>query len=277
MTEYSIRPGELAVELENHGYESFWAGDHTHIPTRGQDTPQNPEYAHLMDPFLVLAEASARTTRIRLGTGICLINDRDAIVTAKQVATLDTLSGGRFLFGVGAGWNKEAMLNHGTDPATRWRSMRDRVGAMMEIWTNDIATSDRELVKFGPMWSWPKPAQSPHPPVLIGGGVAMIRHVVAYGDGWAPMTTNWSFDEMAQNVALLRRQTDEAGRGPLPVTAFDTPDLVQLALGGPDKLDDRRWDAYARAGVDRVVVILPPWRERTLPLLERYARFAAGR
>ena len=134
----------------------------------------------------------------------------------------------------------KAMRNHGTDPATRWRSMRDRVGAMKDIWTNDIATSDRELVKFGPMWSWPKPAQSPHPPVLIGGGVAMIRHVVAYGDGWAPMTTTWSSDEMAQNVALLRRQADEARRGPLPVTAFDTPDLVQLALGSPDKLDDRR-------------------------------------
>jgi probable F420-dependent oxidoreductase len=284
MTDYSIAPSEFARELEAHGYESFWAGDHTHIPVEGDPSatildsrtnlPLQPEYWHLMDPFVVLANAAAATSRILLGIGITLINERDPIVTAKQVASLDHLSGGRFLFGIGGGWNVAEMRNHGTDARFKWRIMRERVAAMREIWTKDVAEFHGEFVDFTPLMSWPKPIQKPGPPVLIGGNDRNIPRVVEYGDGWAPGVINLPTEVFTEQIAELQRQAEAAGRGRLPVTAFHVTPVADLEVGSALELTDRQWDAYERAGVDRVVVMFPPWRDKNLALVERLARFA---
>jgi probable F420-dependent oxidoreductase len=191
-TAYAIRIDELARALEERGFESLFVPEHTHIPLSrrtpfpgGGELPK--EYSHTLDPFVALMAAAAVTTRLRVGTGICLLIQRDPIVTAKQVATLDLLSGGRFLFGVGAGWNADEMENHGTAFKSRFRVMRERVLAMKEIWTKDEAAFHGEFVNFDPIWCYPKPAQKPHPPVLLAGESAhTLRRVVEFGDGWFP-------------------------------------------------------------------------------------------
>jgi probable F420-dependent oxidoreductase len=283
MTEYSIAPGELASVLEAHRFESFWAGDHPHIPALPDsegpvlDTrtgePLQTEYWHLMDPFLALTHAAARTSRILLGVGVCLVNERDPILTAKQVATLDNLSGGRFVFGIGGGWNEEEMRNHGTEPKTRWRLMRERVAAMKEIWANDIAEFRGEFVHFSPLMSWPKPVQKPHPPILIGGNERNHKRVVEYADGWCPGTIRLPEGALKAQIADLQRMAAEAGRPPLEVTAFHIPAVKNLQVGSELALTGRQWDYYQDAGCDRLVVMLPPWRERCLPLVEDYSRF----
>lgn len=271
-TDQTPPPAELARALEDRGYESMWVPEHTHIPVErrtpypgGGDLPDM--YSRSLDPFLALTAAAAATTRLLLATGVCLVVERDPIVTAKEVATLDLLSGGRFLFGVGGGWNREEMRHHGTDPKTRWELMRERILAMREIWTRDEAEYHGRFVDFGPIWSWPKPVQRPHPPILIGGdGATTFDRVVEYGDGWMPIVREGA-PPFAERVAELRRRCEEAGREAVPVSAFlwGRPDEAQL-------------DEFQGLGVDRVIVPLPhgdPDRvlravERSAALIERY-------
>ena len=192
-TDYSIGPVELAREVEARGFESLWFPEHTHIPTNrespypgGGELPQ--EYSHTLDPFVALGAAAAVTERIKLGTGISLVVERDPIVLAKEVATLDQISNGRVLLGIGGGWNREEMSNHGTDPTHRWKLMRERIEAMKAIWTQDEAEYHGEFVDFDPIWSWPKPVQRPHPPIILGNaGAGAVRRVVRYADEWMPI------------------------------------------------------------------------------------------
>jgi probable F420-dependent oxidoreductase len=232
-TDYGMQPAELARRAEQLGFESLFFPEHTHIPV-GRDTAypgggELPrEYSHIIDPFAGLAAAAAATQRIKVGTGVCLIIERDPIVTAKEVATLDHISGGRFLFGVGAGWNIEEMTNHGTDPGTRFRRMRESVEAMKAIWTQDEAEYHGRIVDFGPIWSWPKPVQKPHPPVLVGGrGEKVLDRVVAYGDEWIPNRVQ-SPEELGERIAELQRRAEAADRGRIPVTVFGAKAEVRL-------------------------------------------------
>jgi probable F420-dependent oxidoreductase len=287
MTDYSIGPGEFAGALEAHGFDSFWAGDHSHIPvdpssadpimdTRS-NRPLQSEYWHLMDPFIALSFAAAATSRILLGVGVCLVAQRDPIHTAKVVASLDQVSGGRFIFGVAAGWNEQEMRNHGADPTKRVKLMREHVAAMREIWANDVAEYHGDLVDFGPLMSWPKPTQKPHPPIAIGGAAVNIPRVVAYADEWCPSFTTVPEEIITEQIADLQRRAHEAGRERIPVTAFHVTPVADLDVGTPFELTQHRWDEYRRAGVDRVVVMLPPWRDPNLRLVERYARFVEGK
>jgi probable F420-dependent oxidoreductase len=249
-TDYAIDPVALGRLAEERGFESLWFPEHTHIPASrespypaGGDLPQ--EYWHTYDPFVALAAVAAVTERIKLGTGICLVIERDPITTAKEVASLDRLSGGRFLFGAGAGWNKEEMRNHGTDPDRRFGLMRERIEAMKAIWAEDEAEYHGRYVDFDPVWSWPKPVQEPHPPVVVGGnGEKVLDRVLAFGDAWMP---NRVEDEaLMKRLEDLRRRTDEAGRAPIPVTVYG-------ASRNPEVLE--RW---AENGVTRAVYWLPP-------------------
>jgi probable F420-dependent oxidoreductase len=232
-TDYGMQPAELARRAEEVGFESLFLTEHTHIPVSrdspypgGGELPR--EYSHILDPFAALAAAATATERIRVGTGVCLIIERDPIVTAKEVATLDHISGGRFLFGVGAGWNIEEMENHGTDPGTRFRRMRESVEAMKAIWTQDEAEYHGRIVDFGPIWSWPKPVQKPHPPVLVGGrGEKVLDRVVAYGDEWIPNRVQ-SPEALGERIAELQRRAEAAGRHRIPVTVFGAKTEVRL-------------------------------------------------
>ena len=192
-TEYAIRIDDLARAAEERGFESLWVPEHTHIPVSrrtqfpgGTELPK--EYSHTLDPFVALGAAAAVTTKLKLGTAICLVVERDPIVLAKEVASLDLLSGGRFLFGVGVGWNVEEMENHGTNPKTRRTLMRERIEAMKAIWTQEQAQYHGRFVNFDPIWSYPKPVQKPYPPILMGGqGTKALQGVVDYCDGWMPI------------------------------------------------------------------------------------------
>jgi probable F420-dependent oxidoreductase len=269
-TDESMRPDALARAVEERELESLWFPEHTHIPASrqtpypaGGELPR--EYTRTHDPLVALAFAAGATQRLLLGTGVCLVVERDPIVTAKEVASLDVLSGGRVLFGVGAGWNREEMRNHGTQPGSRFALLRERVLAMREIWAEDEAEFHGEFVDFDPIWSWPKPAQRPHPPVIVGGGGAgVLERVLEYGDGWMPIARGWDSEKLAERVAELRRRAREAGR-PRPEVS------LYAASSKPDALE-----TYAEMGVDRVVWWLPPAGEDdVLPLLERYASTAA--
>jgi probable F420-dependent oxidoreductase len=245
-TDEGLAPTELARLAEERGFESLFVPDHTHIPVsrdsaapRGGELPR--EYSRMLDPFVALTAAACATTKLRVGTGLCLVVERDPIVTAKSVATLDLLSGGRFLFGVGAGWNQEEMRNHGTDPSRRFALMRERVEAMKRIWTEDEPAFAGEFVSFEPIWSWPKPVQKPHPPVMIGGnGPRVIERVLAYGDEWLPEPE----DGLVDRIRNLRGAARAAGREDVPVTVYGA------------RLDDV--EMYEAAGVHRCVHWLPP-------------------
>ena len=231
-TDFSMGPAELAVAVEERGLDALFIPDHTHIPAKrdsdfriGDELP--PDYSHNLDMFIGLAAAAAVTKRIRLGTGICLVIERDPITTAKEVASLDHLSGGRVDFGVGGGWNREEMENHGTDWSRRFKVLRERVEAMRAIWTQDEASYDGEFVKFDRIWSWPKPVQKPHPPVFIGGDAPRtLDRVLRYGDGWIPMLAdhpdNPRMDERYRMMAELKERAAAAGRPPFPITTFGT-------------------------------------------------------
>ena len=234
-------PDELARLAEDHGCESLFIPEHSHIPA-SRETPYPgggelpPEYGSSYDPFVALAIAAAATTRLRIATGICLIIQRDPITTAKAVASLDRLSGGRLLFGVGAGWNVEEMANHGTDPSTRMRLMRERVEAMKAIWTEDEASYDGEFVKFDRIWCSPKPVQKPHPPVLVGGaGPTVLDRVLAFGDSWFPPA--YDDDIVLGQVEDLRARADRE----IGITINMAP------------TDPARLERYAAAGVERVI------------------------
>jgi probable F420-dependent oxidoreductase len=232
-TDYGMQPADIGRRAEELGFESLFFPEHTHIPV-SRDTPyagggELPrEYGHILDPFVGLAAAAAVTARLKVGTGVCLIIERDPIVTAKEVATLDHLSAGRFLFGVGAGWNIEEMRNHGTDPDTRFRRMRESVEAMKAIWTEEEAEYHGRIIDFDPIWSWPKPVQKPHPPVLVGGlGERVYDRVVAYGDEWIPNRVK-SPEELGERIAELQRRAEAAGRERIPVTVFGAKAEVRL-------------------------------------------------
>jgi probable F420-dependent oxidoreductase len=250
-TWYAIDPPALGRLAEERGFESLFFPEHTHIPTSrrspypgGGELPR--EYSNTHDPFVALAAVAAVTERLRVATGICLVIERDPITTAKEVASLDHLSGGRFLFGVGAGWNAEEMENHGTDPSVRFGLMRERIEAMKAIWTQDEAEYHGRHVDFDPIWSWPKPVQQPHPPVLVGGnGSRVLDRVLAFGDEWMPNRIG-DDDELAARIAELQRRAEEAGRAPIPVTLF----------GAPRKPE--RLERLERAGITRFLFMLPP-------------------
>jgi probable F420-dependent oxidoreductase len=250
LTDYGMPPVELARKVEEHGFESLFVPEHTHIPV-SRDTPYPSggelprEYRHIHDPFAALAAMAAVTERLKLGTGVCLIIERDPIVTAKEVATIDQISGGRFLFGVGAGWNREEMEDHGTDYRTRFTRMRESVEAMKAIWTEDEAEYHGKIVDFDPIWCWPKPVQKPHPPVLVGGvGEKVLDRVIAYGDEWIPNRVK-SPEDLAPRIAELQRRAEQAGRDPIPVTVFGAKPEVRLL----ERLRD--------AGVTRSLPYLP--------------------
>ena len=268
-TDYAIRPDELARAVEERGFETLWFPEHTHIPVSrkspwpgGAELPK--EYWHTHDLFVALAMAAGATTTLRVGSGICLVIERDPIVLAKEVATLDLLSAGRFLFGIGGGWNAEEMANHGTDFTRRWKVLRERVEAMKVIWRDDEAAYHGEFVNFDPIWSWPKPAQKPHPPIYLGGhGPKARQRVVRYCDGWLPIAIRAG--ALLEEIDALRKQASEAGRDPRSIG-------ISL-YGVPADADTLR--SYAAAGVERGIFSLPSaGRDTVLPLLDRYAAVA---
>lgn len=250
LTDYGIEPVPLARAVEERGFDSFLLTEHTHIPaSRESPWPGGAElptrYSHTFDPFVALAAMAAVTERIGLGTAVSLVCQHDPIVLAKVVASLDRISGGRFELGIGMGWNREEMANHGVDPRTRTRRMREHVLAMRAIWTQDEASFDGEFVRFERIWSWPKP-QRVVPVVVGGGGPAVLDRVLEYGDGWIPLRVRLDgLAEFGTRIAELRSRAADAGRGHLPVTVYG-------AVPKPDALD-----AYAAAGVDRVLFELP--------------------
>lgn len=264
-TDYSMTPAALAKALEERGFESIWAPEHSHIPvSRRSPWPGGGElpkrYYDCMDPFVALSFAAAATTTLKLGTGVCLVNQRDPIQTAKLVASLDQLSGGRFLFGIGIGWNAEEMENHGTAFATRAKLVRERVEAMQAIWTSSKAEYHGEFVNFDPIMAWPKPVQKPHPPVIVGGAFPQgARRALRYGNGWIPITGRAPVHEA---LAKFREMAQEVGRDPaeVPVTAFAAPE---------DAAELRR---LRDLGVSRVVVSLDSEKaDSILPVLDRWA------
>ena len=242
-------PAKLARMAQDCGFESLFFPEHTHIPA-SRDTPYPaggelpPEYSRTYDPFIALATAAQATDRILLGTAVCLVIERDPIITAKEVASLDCLSNGRFLFVVGAGWNREEMANHGTDPSTRFGLMRERVEAMKAIWTQDEASYRGRHVEFERIWCWPKPVQQPHPPVLVGGnGPRVLDRVLAYGDEWVP--NRMKDVEMIARIRELHERCSEQGRAPIPVTVSG---LMH---------DARRIESLEQAGAHRGYFWLP--------------------
>jgi probable F420-dependent oxidoreductase len=258
-TEQTPSPAELGAMAEERGFESLMFPEHTHIPAvretpwpGGDELP--PYYSRTYDPFLALTAAAAATERIRIGTCVCLVIERDPIVTAKEVASIDHLSGGRLLFGVGAGWNREEMRNHGTDPRTRMALMRERVEAMKAIWTQEEASYAGEYVSFERIWSHPKPAQRPHPPVLIGGhGPTVLDRVLAFGDGWLP---NYGGDEH-----FFARLSELQARAERPIEAH--------ILGMP--ADPHELERVRDAGARRALHWLPAGSRSTVEAaLERW-------
>lgn len=266
ITDNSIRPDELARELEARGFDSLWIPEHTHIPANrrtpypaGGDLP--PEYWQTYDPFLSLTAAAMVTTKLKLATGICLVIERDPIVLAKEVATLDRLSNGRVIFGIGGGWNAEEMENHGTVYKTRWRLLRERILAMKEIWTKDEAEFHGEFVNFDPILAFPKPVQKPHPPIIMGGnGATTFDRVTEYCDGWMPISMRTG--DLAERIPALKQQVEAAGRNSESIS-------ISVFAVKPDRVFIENLESQ---GVQRSVFLLPPaGREVVLPLLDRYA------
>jgi probable F420-dependent oxidoreductase len=267
-TDYGIEVAELARELEARGFESLFLCEHTHIPVSrrtpfpgGGELPRR--YSHTHDPFVALAFAAASTRTLRLGTGIALVAQRDPIITAKSVASLDQFSGGRFVFGIGGGWNVDEMENHGTRYATRFKILRERVLAMQALWTREQAEFHGEFVNFDPVWLYPKPEQKPYPPILLGGeSDHTLRRVVEFCDGWFPRGRGLEPDRA---VARLRQAAEAAGRDPatLSITVFNAPaDAAALA-------------SYRDAGIDRVLLEVPDVSDDDiLRLLDRNAPLA---
>ena len=266
-TDLSIGVAELVREVEDRGFESFWVPEHTHIPvSRRSPYPAGGElpemYKRTLDPFVALTIAAEHSKRLLLGFGIVLIVERDPITTAKAVASLDFVPVGRVIFGVGGGWNLEELENHGTDPKLRWRLMRERVLAMREIWTTEEAEFHGELVDFNPIWSWPKPLQSPLP-VYIGGNTEhTLKRVIGLGDGWIP---NAGRKRLVEQIPEFRRLCEESGRGPLPITVYGTRPTAEA-------IED-----YRGLGVDRLVFWMPSRpRDEVLAELEKVTRLVSA-
>ena len=233
-TDYAISMTELAPQVEDAGFESLWVAEHSHIPTsRATPYPAGGElprmYMHTMDPFVALTAAAVASKSLLLGTGICLLIQRDPIHTAKEAASLDCISNGRLLFGVGAGWNREEMADHGTPFETRFKLLRERVEAVKTIWMQDEAEYHGEMVDFGPMWCWPKPVSKPHPPVLLGGnGPNVLKRVIAYADEWMP-----NRGAALERIPELRQMEAESGHAHVPVSFYprDTAADIERAAG----------------------------------------------
>jgi len=268
VTEDTPPPGELGRLAEDYGFESLFLPEHTHIPA-SRETPYPaggelpPEYWHTFDPFISLTAAAAATERLKVATGICLVIERDPITTAKEVATLDHVSGGRFLFGVGAGWNVEEMRNHGTDARTRFGLLRERIEGMKAIWSEDEASYSGKHVNFERIWAYPKPLQKPHPPILLGGnGPRVIDRVVAFADEWMPNRVGGD-EDMIERFNGLADRAREAGRDPIPITVAG---LMR---------DPQRIERFEQAGVHRGFFWLPSvGRSELEPALEKYASAA---
>jgi probable F420-dependent oxidoreductase len=268
-TDYSISPPELAVALEERGFDALWAAEHSHIPTsRRTPAPGGGElakrYFDVMDPFVTLTAAAAATKRLKVGTGVCLVIQRDTIQTAKLVASIDQVSNGRFLFGIGGGWNAEEMEDHGTVFATRFKRMREQIEAMTEIWTKDAAEYHGEIIDFPPMMTWPKPVQKPRPPVIVGGAFPWAaRRAIRYGDGWFLLAGGARYGDPLDFLPRFRQMAQEAGRdlATLPVTLGGAPE-------DPDMLK-----RYRDLGVVRVNFPVPPAKaDEVLLILDRVAR-----
>jgi probable F420-dependent oxidoreductase len=268
-TAYSIAPAELASALEERGFDSLWVAEHSHIPvTRRFTLPGTMElsqqYYDVMDPFVTLSAAAVATTRLKLATAICLVIQRDTIQTAKAVASLDQLSNGRFIFGIGGGWNAEEMEDHGTVYATRFRKMREQIEAMKVIWTEDVAEYHGEIVDFPPMISRPKPAQRPYPPIIVGGAFRLAaRRAIRYGDGLLPAAPSAGSGSPEEFMPRLRQMAEEAGRD---------PQSLSVTLGGaPEDIDVLKRNRDL--GVTRMTVRLPPAKEgEILPILDRWVK-----
>ena len=263
-TDYSMPFPDLAVAAEERDFESIWVAEHSHIPVSrktpfpgGGDLPKM--YYDVMDPFVCLASAATATKRLKVATGVCLLIQRDPIQTAKQVASLDRISNGRFLFGIGGGWNAEEMANHGTRFDSRFRLLRERVEAMKAIWTQEKAEYHGELVDFDPVFAWPKPVQKPYPPIHVGGAFpGAARRAIRYGDGWIPVgDPQGSLAHMPE----LRKIAEEAGRDPASIE-------VSIYYCPPDR------DLLARlrdGGIARAIFAVPSEpREKVLPILDHY-------
>jgi probable F420-dependent oxidoreductase len=265
--DFAMRPDDVARAAEERGFESIFFVDHTHIPVRrttpyplGGDLPK--DYYHNHDLLVAMSFAAAATKKIKIGSGVCLVIERDPITLAKEVASLDALSGGRVIFGIGGGWNREEMEDHGTNFVTRWKLLRERIEAMKAIWRDDEAEYQGELVRFEKIWSWPKPVQKPHPPILLGGhGEKAFERIVRYCDGWMPLT--WVDQNIIAEIGDLHRVAEKAGRDPrtVSVTVFGAP------------ADAKGLAAYAEAGVERVLFGLPnAGPQDVLPALDRLVK-----
>lgn len=266
-TDYAIRPDDFARAAEERGFESVWYPEHSHIPASrrtpypaGGDLPK--DYWHTNDLFISLAMAAAVTTRIRIASGICLVIQRDPIHLAKEVATLDRLSNGRFLFGIGGGWNAEEMENHGTPFAERWKILREKIDAMKQIWAHENAEYHGRYVDFDPIWQYPKPLTQPHPPILLGTATALGRQkVVDYCDGWIPI--DLLIDDLPAAIADLHARAKKAGRDPrgIPISIFW------------GKAEEAELAKYQELGVERVIFGVPSVsKDEVLPILDQYAK-----
>jgi probable F420-dependent oxidoreductase len=269
-TEYSMAPGDLARALEERGFDSLWVAEHSHMPvTRRFTHPMGAaaltkEYFDVMDPFVTLSAAAAATKRLKLGTAICLVIQRDTIQTAKAVASLDQISHGRFLFGIGCGWNAEELEDHGTIYETRTLKMREQIEAMKEIWSKDTAEYHGKIVDFPPIQAWPKPVQKPHPPIILGGAFRLAaRRALRYGDGILPAASSAGRGGPAEFMPHWRQMAEEAGR--------DLASLSVTLLGAPEDLTILRRNRDL--GITRMTAWLPPAKEDAiLPILDRWAK-----
>ncbi len=262
-TDYSMSPGALAKAAEDRGFESVWFPEHSHMPVDHSPSPSGgdvaKQYYDTLDLFVAMGAAVATTSTINVGSGVCLIPQRHPINAAKAVASLDQLSSGRILFGIGAGWNKPEMEHHGADPVTRWKLMRERIEAMQAIWTNSTAEYHGDLVDFAPIHQWPKPVQKPHPPILLGNaGARALQRTVRYADEWMPITER--IPDLEGSLAQLAELASEAGRDPIPFTAF--------AIAPNEEAVER----VANLGAHRAIFMLPALPEETAtPLLDKQA------
>jgi probable F420-dependent oxidoreductase len=270
-TDRCMSPVELAREAEARGFHSLYVPEHTHIPVSRRTPPPTgeaelaEEYRRTLDPFVALAAAATATTRLRLGTGIALVAQHDPIALAKTVATLDLLSGGRLVLGVGYGWNREEMEDHGVDPRRRRARVRETMLAMQALWSREVAGFSGEFVRFEPSWQWPKPVQQPRPPVLLGGaaGPTLFAHVAEWADGWMPI----GGAGLRAALPALRRAMEEAGRDPTSLRV-----VPMGVLPDPAKLDH-----YRAIGVSEAVLRLPSaTRDEVLPVLDTYAGHVEG-
>jgi probable F420-dependent oxidoreductase len=271
-TDYSIGPGQLGQALEQRGFESVWAPEHSHIPlSRKTPFPGGGElpkkYADCMDPFVTLTAAAAATKTLKVGTGVCLVQQRDPIQTAKLVASIDNVSGGRFLFGIGNGWNQDEMEDHGTEFKSRHKRARENVEAMKEIWTKSKAEYHGEFVNFDPVMAWPKPVQKPHPPVIVGGAFPYsARRAIRYGDGWIPQAARGGYKEIADMFPEFRKMCADAGRDPASIAI-----TVWFPRKEPDLMK-----RYQELGVERVVFnVESEAADKVLPQLDEIGALMA--